>query len=338
MRHLLSALTGRDCFLRIDPADVCDAPALSEAILICGGERFESPELSGPFPFHEALPSWNVDLPEGAGFCMELRVGSGDGWSPWMKAGEFGAVPAGASTPMAYGHGGVETDIFRSASLHDRFQVRLRAFGRGPGVVLRRLSVCLSHRADNPGHSERSGSLSDVPWIPVPFRSQKTEEVELRDRICSPASVAMVLEHLGVNRATSEVARRLFDPLSKTYGNWSRAVQGAFSFGIPGLLARFSTWSEVSAVLSRGQPLIISIGVRPGELTGAPYAETSGHLLVVTGLDRKRGLLVNDPAAPDEEHGRLFHSLNELEQVWLRRGGTAYVLLPASGRSRQANC
>ena len=72
-------------------------------------------------------------------------------------------------------------------------------------------------------------------------------------------------------------------------------------------------------------------------MTGAPYVETGGHLLVVTGLDRKRGLLVNDPAAPDEIHGRLAYALDELEQVWFRRGGTAYVLLPPSGRSTQSD-
>jgi len=332
MRHLLAALAGRTRFEWIEPAAICDAPALLDPLRLCAGERLESPWLEVPGGFHEALPSWNVEVEGGAGILVELRVASAAERSPWMVIGSSGAAPLDRTAHAAYERGAVEIDVFRSAVRHD--QVRLRVRGADRAVVLHRLTICVSEHAEFSIPEAPVGR--DVPRIPVSFRSQRIESAALQDRICSPTAVAMVLEYHGIREETAAVAGRLFDPAANTYGNWSRAVQGAFEFGVPGLLARFSKWSDVAAVLGRGQPLIISIGARPGELTGAPYLETSGHLLVATGLSRERGLLVSDPAAARERDGVRAYDLDELDRVWLRRGGTAYVLLPPASRTEQA--
>jgi len=81
-------------------------------------------------------------------------------------------------------------------------------------------------------------------------------------------------------------------------------------------------------MIARGQPLIISIRAQEGELTGAPYPKTAGHLLVLAGFDRKGDVLVNDPAARTREKGQCTYLRRELEKVWMEKGGTAYVLLP----------
>jgi hypothetical protein len=104
-------------------------------------------------------------------------------------------------------------------------------------------------------------------------------------------------------------------------------VQGAYSFGVPGYVARFGAWSEVRERLAAGQPLVISIAAGPGELTGAPYPSTDGHLLVVSGLEAPDRVLVHDPAAADASQGVTSYARAELERAWLARGGTAYVLL-----------
>jgi hypothetical protein len=144
----------------------------------------------------------------------------------------------------------------------------------------------------------------------------------------APTSLAMLLAFRGVERPTLEVAQRAFDARHDLYGNWTRNVQAAWSFGVPGHLARFADWKGVAAELERGQPLVISIAAKAGELAGAPYASTEGHLLVVTGFDGKGGVLVNDPAAEDAAKGKRVYRADELAKVWLARGGTAYVLRP----------
>ena len=140
----------------------------------------------------------------------------------------------------------------------------------------------------------------------------------------------MLLEHRGVSRPTQQVADLLYDKRHDIYGNWTRAVQGAFEFGVPGYLARFGDWKAVEEQLAAGQPLVISIAAKQGELAGAPYESTAGHLLVLTGFDGQGGAHVNDPAVSDAATGARTYSRADLERVWMARGGTSYVLLPTA--------
>jgi hypothetical protein len=162
----------------------------------------------------------------------------------------------------------------------------------------------------------------------VPFRSQRAEDPKIAGSICSPTSVAMLLAYRGVDRPTAEVAELLYDREHEIYGNWPRAVQGAFTSGVPGYLTRFSGWSAVEDAIAREQPLVISIRAKKGQLTGAPYEKTDGHLLVLCGFDANGDCLVNDPAARDAEHGQITYERSELEACWMGNGGVAYVLLP----------
>jgi len=127
---------------------------------------------------------------------------------------------------------------------------------------------------------------------------------------------------------TAEVAERIHDPASDLYGVWPRNVQAAYSFGVPGYLARFSDWGEVERLVAAGQPLVISIAAKSGELDGAPYKETDGHLLVLCGFDESGGVHVNEPAAADSARGTTTYRRDQLERVWMARGGTSYVFLP----------
>jgi hypothetical protein len=139
----------------------------------------------------------------------------------------------------------------------------------------------------------------------------------------------MVLEYRGVRRPTREVARRVYDPIHEIYGNWPRNVQAAYTLGVPGYLTRFREWREVEAAIARGQPLVASIRAGKGQLRDAPYPSTDGHLLVIVGFDADGRVLVNDPAASSPEGVPRAYPRSEMEGVWLRHGGTAYVLLPA---------
>jgi D-alanyl-D-alanine dipeptidase len=184
--------------------------------------------------------------------------------------------------------------------------------------------------------SEQAAPAVASAWqrrLAVPYRSQKVERREIRGRICSPTSVSMVLAYRGIDRPTEEVSGVIYDASNGIYGNWPLAVQGAYRYGIPGYLDRFGRWADVERCIAAGQPLVISIEAAEGELRGAPYRRSNGHLLVLAGFDADGNVLVNDPAAGDAESGLLTYHRSDLERVWWEaRGGTAYVLLPRPQR------
>lgn len=307
--------------------------------------EYTSPVIGTDRLFNEALVSWNIDAPPHVGYAVELRVGRtrDDSWTPFLHVTDEGTFTA-EKAPTKCDDGHIDVDYFRSDTRFDRAQYRVRALCNAvpdspspPQAKLRiaRVDVTFSdttRRIMSTPMPQRTSPQPTSAWqrrLAVPYRSQKVERREIRGRICSPTSVSMVLAYRGVERPTEEVASVIYDTTSGIYGNWPRAVQGAYRFGVPGYLDRFSHWADIEQCIAAGQPLVISIEAAEGELRGAPYRRSNGHLLVLAGFDADGMVLVNDPAAPDAKRGLLSYHRSDLEKVWWEaRGGTAYVLLP----------
>jgi hypothetical protein len=96
---------------------------------------------------------------------------------------------------------------------------------------------------------------------------------------------------------------------------------------VGGYLLRFPDWASAAWCLEHGLPVIASVRYAASELTGAAVPATSGHLIVVTGLDRSDAL-VNDPAAPSAATVPRRYKISELARVWLERTAVGYVLFP----------
>jgi len=296
-----------------------------------------------PFPCGELVASWNLDAPPGKAVVLELSVARGEGeWSPWLLVGSWGldadeaeALRGELPRRSMCSMGRVDVDTFVASRPIDRARLRARPLhGSGAGVVLRRAAFCFtaSSGGDPPGEPVPA---SVALQLDVPFRSQRREDPALASRVCSPTSLAMVLAFHGLRHATAQVAARARDPLHGIYGNWSRAVQVAYSFGLPGYVTRFADWGDVRRALADGTPLIASVRAGAGQLGGAPFEETEGHLIVIRGLDAGGDVLVCDPAAATESAGRTHYARADLERVWFQnRKGTAYVLGPTARAGR----
>lgn len=300
-----------------------------------GSAIYESAVLQAEQPFHELLASWNVDVPSGAGIWFELRAGRAeDGtWTDWLRAGEWGFGQPEWQATTESGGGKIELDHFRAELPYDRAQYRIVAW-RGeadaPQIRVSRVDLTFSTRDGLAPADAARKPIPEASWkvsLPVPFRSQKAAGPKLAPRVCGPTALAMVMEFYGVARSTEDVAASLFDSKHGTHGAWTRAIQGAYTFGVQGYLTRFSDWSAVERSIAVGQPLVIAVASQPGEASGSSSGRGAGAFLVVTGFDPEGQVQVLDPAAESARTGSRVCARRELETSWLARGGTAYVLL-----------
>lgn len=312
-----------------DESDFGNGRAVSFASSTGDMGHFE-PELVEFEPFDECLISWNARHSKSTGFCVELQVArdAQGPFSPWMWIGEWNVTERPKNLVITHEDARIDVDTFTSTSTWRALRVRIRVRCSNKDALrfsMDRLTLMPTLRAARGNYGVPRGATQRIE---VPFRSQRFEDAALSSRICSPTSLAMVLDFRGRRITTAEVARRAFDPFHDIYGNWNRAIQAAYSFGIPGRLERIPDWARAQSLLQSGQPLIISIAAKPGELRGAPYESTKGHLLVLCGFDEEGRVLVNDPAAENAQAGQLAYAREDLETVWLARGGTSYVLEP----------
>jgi len=171
----------------------------------------------------------------------------------------------------------------------------------------------------------------------VPALSQMEADEALRMRICSPASVAMVLAYWSARVEVASLAREIFHPGLDRYGVWPAAIRAAGRHGVAGYLLRFPDWRTAAWCLAKGLPVIASVRYGAGELEGAAIPETTGHLLVLTGYEGD-AVLVNDPAAATGATVARRYRLDQICRVWLERAGVGYVLVrPPTSPSRRSS-
>jgi hypothetical protein len=189
--------------------------------------------------------------------------------------------------------------------------------------------VALSASDLAPVEEEEEETSAKAVMLAVPPESQMEQAANVRHRVCSPTSLAMVLGYWGVKTAVSALAAAALHPGLDLYGVWPAAVHVAGRHGVAGYLLRFPDWAAAAWCLERGIPIIASVRYATGELSGAAVAATEGHLLVLTGRDGDE-VLVNDPAAATRGEVSRRYPLSEIRSVWLDRTGVGYVLFRAN--------
>ncbi|MGH7314256.1 MAG: C39 family peptidase [Candidatus Rokuibacteriota bacterium] len=257
---------------------------------------------------------------------FELSVLTGDGWSPWATTETVGSA---SFTPLPDPAPGLraDVDVFTAAAPAEAVRLRLRLRADDAAALLAApwlltLSACDLARPAPAAEPVASARL-DVPAL-----SQMREGGALGARVCSPASVAMVLAYWGADDSVARLAAEMFHPALDIYGVWPAGICAAGRRGVLGYLLRFPDWAAARWCLDRGLPIIASVRYAAGELVGAAVEETPGHLLVLTGYEGEE-VLVNDPAALDTASVPRRYRLAHLTRVWLERAGVGYVLFRA---------
>lgn len=273
--------------------------------------------------FKQLVSSWNVNTPEGSEIELSFQVRVEDKWSEWFSYGKWtsngerGSIKdqkdeiANMDIDTLQILDGKEANSFKYKIILNRKDIE----NHGPEVRSIFATLKLSKEITRTFVENKDWLIE----LDVPERSQRIVP-EIGNRICSPTSLAMVLEYYGYKMGTEEVAEAVLDRSIDIYGNWSYNVAYAGSKGLTAYVARFRSVDEIKDKIADGIPIIASIKTKTeGILSGAPTIYPSGHLLVVRGFTIKDGeeyVVVNDPASPDEGKVRREYKVSEFEKAW----------------------
>ena len=183
---------------------------------------YESEVVIPKLKFNEAVLSWNVDVPEGTGVYVEIRVGQGhgDSCSPWLLIGEWNVQQNVVDPLTKCDDGYIDVDFFRSDKRFDRLQYRITGTGEDSGrkIGISRVAVCVSDTTGKPVAIPRGKGAKEkiVPRdyqrrLPVPFRTQATDNPDWQGQLCSPTSTSAVMAYRGVDVPMEDMARRIYD-------------------------------------------------------------------------------------------------------------------------------
>lgn len=317
---------------RVVPPACRREPALSPVVTVREGALLlELPEWRPRVPSRHLVPSLSMlmDVPYAARF--ELSAWTDGMWSPWIATATIGqgvwTWGAAAAKPSDSSALACDVDEYTAAVPLERLRLRIRV-GAADVRALATAAWMATLSACDLGPRASDTTALPTPRLPVPGLSQMDAPAEIALRICSPTSVAMVLAYWGMPTPLLPLAADVFHAETDRYGVWPAAIQAAGRRGVAGYLLRFPDWSSAAWCLERKLPIIASIRYAAGELTNAAIPETSGHLIVLTGVEGDH-VLVNDPVAPTVATVPRRYRFDELQRAWLDRTGIGYVLFRA---------
>jgi hypothetical protein len=295
-------------------------------------------------PFTSAIVSWNVQTPGGSWIETQLRARVSGRWTSWYDVGHWsrdaGMGHRHSVKAPADADGAVDTDTLVLKKPADAWQVQVVVHPGAAGAT-----ATLSLLGVTTDATQRAPVLPQDTnaWgvdIDVPERTQRISESPDAlggggDSWCSPTSVSMVMaywaertHHPRWDVDVPASASGTFDPVYDGCGNWPFNVAFASEHGLAGWVDRLAGLGDLERYVAAGVPLVASIRVKPGQLTGSPYAKTDGHLLVVRGFTPNGDVIVNDPYALPG-HIRIIYQRAQFEHVWIGgSGGIVYVIGP----------
>src|SRR2546425_13097085 len=99
----------------------------------------------------------------------------------------------------------------------------------------------------------------------------------IRMRICSPASVAMVLAYWSARVEVASLARDIFHPGLDRYGVWPAAIRAAGRYGVAGHLLSFPDSASGGRGATQGRPVMPPAKHAAGQLAGAAVPRATEH-------------------------------------------------------------
>ena len=290
--------------------------------LLDGQEKGEyiSPFISSPFLFKEAIPSVNIDCQSSSSFKIHIEFEN----NLWHYFGYWGRSNEDEETSAL-----LDCDYFKIEKPAKKCRFKIGLFRRAdePTPVIKSLNMAFSEEIFTNTRPFNNSIPTIAKTLPVPFRSQFSEDPAFCAHICSATSIGMVMNYYGKNIATAEIVRKVYDPFYDMYGLWWRSAQIASEYGFTSWVQYFQDWQSCEDFIAQGIPVIACTAYKEGELPGAPAEFSQGHIIVISGFDTNGNPICRDSAGKDEKTGILTYDRESFGKSWFSNaGGVGYII------------
>ncbi len=297
---------------------------------------YTSPIIHFDHPMDRGVLSWNATTPNDSSIVLYLRARTPQGkWSNWFAMGVWGErIQSHSFKDPKTTSGDVDIDTLELKTPAHDWQYKIVSRPSKAGELPHVANMALTVKNRQTYQKDLNPPARMVKPLSVPAFSQyetgnAAGKPDLGKRICSPTSDTMLLAFNGIQNLTPlTIAERVYDSVgSEHYGNWpfnAAILYTMLQTQIPDVVSYvrwYESFNDVLTHVKNGEPVIVNIGFKEGELKGA-FKPTPGHLVVVRGADKKY-IYVNDPAAPNRENVARRYKRDQFIKVWK---GVAYVV------------
>lgn len=300
--------------------------------------------------FDKLVFSWSSETPSNTLIQVEARVIKStwihgqerEEWSNWLSFGRWGTSIRRASGtgiidgPLAKVD--VDTLMIKDGKANKiQYRVILHSGTKGVTPSVRLIAGALRNTGQNIDKVFAEPiDLSNLEILNIPQFSQMTRDPAIADSICSPTSVAMVLNYYGIAVTPEQVAWGVFDYDYQDFGNWPFNTAYASSFGLNAYVD-YSNIEGLKREIAKKHPIVVAVAYKNSVYTGgnlpvidgAPISSTAGHLIVVRGFIIENGveyIVVNDPAAASDAGVCRRYRLDQFIRAWEESGNIAYII------------
>ncbi len=302
-------------------------------------------------PFNKLVFSWSSDTPPATLVQVEARVieriwvngQEQERYSDWLSFGRWGtSIQRASGTGVTDGplaKVDVDTLIVKDGKMANKIQYRVilhsDTMGTSPSVRLIAGALRNTHQEIDKVFSQPV-DLSNLQVLNVPQFSQMTRDPAIANAICSPTSVAMVLNYYGTGVSPEQAAWGVYDYDFKGFGNWPFNTAYASSFGYTAYVD-YSTIEGLKRQIAKKQPVIVAVAYKNSPygggslplIDGGAISVTDGHLIVIKGFVTEGGveyIMVNDPAAGNDAEVHRRYRLDQFRAAWAESGKIAYII------------
>ena len=283
-----------------------------------------SPVFESAVDFSSLVLSVHYPVKQKDWLLSEVQVRQDGKWSKFYQLAVYSKKLSHSFLEQEDECGSVCVDVLQLKFPAQAYRFRLTIGGQ---AALPEVFVCLTD-----AKAEQDACFDLLPpgerLLPVTPISQMQLPVSLNDRarMCSPTSLTMALNALGIKSDALKTAAAVYDDRAGIYGNWTLNTAYACQRGADSFVTRFQRLSQLQEFLTKDSFVLASIAYGRTELSGAAVKQTPGHLVLLCGWKGNQ-ICVADPAAAETKDVIRFYHAGEFARAWLlRKRGLAYIV------------